>query len=180
MYTLSLISQKGGSGKTTLACGLAVVAESPAVATAHAARLGGVLTAARKAGAQLALIDTAPHAPSGALAAARASDGVLIPCRPAAADLYAINATVDVALLARRPGAVVLNAAPVRSTLVGESLAALAGYDVEAVPVVVHHRLDHVRSYAVGLAATELAKGGKAAGELVALFEWVMAWRYRK
>ena len=203
MFTFSFISQKGGAGKTTLACGLAVVAEcrgvpsvvidldpqgsagtwaelreadAPVVATGNAARLGRVLDAARGAGAELALVDTAPHAAEGALAAARMSDGVLIPCRPAAADLHAIAASVDVGRLAERPRAVVLNAAPVRSPLVTQGLAALGAYEAEIGPVV-HQRVDHVKAFAVGLAAPEFEPGGKAARELEALFEWVMSWR---
>ena len=207
MLILSLISQKGGAGKTTLACGLAVVADGrgmpavvidldpqgsagtwaelreadvPVVVSAHAARLGAVLAAARDAGAQLALIDTAPHAAEGAIAAARASDGVLIPCRPAAADLHAIASSLDVARVASQQAAVVVNAGQVRSGLIPQSLAALGGYGAEIAPVVVHQRADHIKSFAVGLAAPELARDGKAAGELVALFEWVMSWQNRR
>ena len=207
MLTLSLISQKGGAGKTTLACGLAVVAEGrgmpavvidldpqgsagtwaelrdadvPVVATAHAARLGAVLGAARDAGAGVVLIDTAPHAAEGALAAARASDGVLIPCRPAAADLHAIASSLDVVRIAGRPAAVVVNAAQVRSPLIAQSLEALAGYGAEIASVVVHQRADHIKAFAAGLAASEYEGDGKAAAELVALFEWVMSWRNQK
>ena len=146
MLTVALISQKGGAGKTTLACGLAVAgemagwstvvidldpqasatkwsdlrtADTPVVTSAHAARLTPVLTAARDAGADLVLLDTSPHAADAALLAARAADLVLIPCRPSAADLHAISASIDLSRLSKTRAAVAINAAPVRNPVVG-------------------------------------------------------------
>ena len=67
--------------------------ERPAVAAGH--------------GAQLAVIDTAPHSEASALAAARAADLVLVPLRPGVLDLRALGATGDICALAgaRRRGA---------------------------------------------------------------------------
>ena len=200
MFTVALISQKGGAGKTTLACGLAVASEhtgystvvidldpqasaskwsdlrqenTPVVTSAHATRLVPVLTAARNAGARLAFIDTAPHGADAALTAAREADLVLIPCRPSAADLHAISASVDLARLAEVRGAVVINAAPVRNPLVSQAQAAIAGYHVEAAPVVVHQRIDHMHAFTAGLAASEFSPSGKAATEITTLFNWI-------
>src|SRR4051812_10256439 len=130
MKVLAIISQKGGAGKTTLTLHLAVAAElagltaavidldpqpsatgwrdtrtteTPAVVSAQAARLTKVLETAAGHGVALAIIDTAPHSESSALAAARAADLILIPCRPAILDLRAIGTTVDLAKLAGKP-----------------------------------------------------------------------------
>ena len=141
MLTVTFLSQKGGAGKTTLACAIAVAgesaghatvlidldpqgtaskwselreAETPVITAASPDRLTAVLSAAREAGAQLAVIDTAPHVSDAALEAARAAHMVLIPCRPSAADLTAIGASVELARQAGVPAHAVLNAAPVR------------------------------------------------------------------
>ena len=67
----------------------------------------------------------------------------------------------------------VLNAAPVQGPLVSQARAAIAGYEVAMVPVVLHQRIAHVHAFTNGLTAPELARTSKAAGELAALFEWV-------
>src|SRR3954464_5427133 len=167
MIVIAVLSQKGGAGKTTLALHLAVAAErdgqsaavidldpqasatswgdsreaeAPAIVSAQAARLPQVLEAARNAGAALVIIDTAPHSESAALAAARAADLILIPCRPAILDLRAIGSTIDLAKLAGKPAAVVLNTIPPRGSLGEDAKLAVAGYDVEIAPVTLGQR----------------------------------------
>ena len=113
----------------------------PVVTTAPATRIARVLDASRAAGVALAILDTAPHSAEAALAAARASGLVLIPCRASTADLHAIAASVDLVRIAGARAAAVLNAAPVQGPLADEALAALAGYDLAAAPVVMHQRI---------------------------------------
>ena len=200
MLTVTFLSQKGGAGKTTLACAIAVAgesaghatvlidldpqgtaskwselreAETPVITAASPDRLTAVLSAAREAGAQLAVIDTAPHVSDAALEAARAAHMVLIPCRPSAADLTAIGASVELARQAGVPAHAVLNAAPVRNPLTEQAREAIARYGINTVPTVVHQRIDHVHAYTGGLSAAELAPRGKAARELEALFTWI-------
>ena len=200
MYTLALISRKGGAGKTTLACGLAVageqaglttalvdldpqgsasawaglrVSDAPVVVAGSAPQLAALLAAARSAGADLAIIDTAPHSTGAALKAAQAADLVLIPCRASVADLHAIGTSIEISRTAKTAAAVVLNAAPVQGPLVSQAQAAIAGYEVDMVPVVLHQRIAHVHAFTNGITAPELARTSKAAGELAALFDWV-------
>ena len=82
----------------------------------------------------MVVLDTAPHAAEAALEAARASDFVLIPCRPATADLAAIGASIDLIRIADTPVAVIINAAPVANPLTGQAVATIAGYGVRAGP----------------------------------------------
>ena len=130
MLTIAIVSQKGGVGKTSLALNLAVAAElaghtalivdldpqasaaawadsragdAPVVVSAQAARLAEVLTTARKHEATVCIIDTAPHAESPALAAARAAHLVLVPCRASILDLRAVAASQTIAQLAGTP-----------------------------------------------------------------------------
>jgi chromosome partitioning protein len=200
MKTLAVISQKGGAGKTTLSVHLAVAAESkgvqaaiidldpqasaagwgdsreaesPAVVSAQAARLGQVLEAARDAGAGLAILDTAPHSESTALAAARAADFVLIPCRPAILDLRAIGSTIDLVKLAGKPCAVVLNAVPPRGGLAADAQEAIAGYGVQVAPVHFAQRAAFAHALTAGQTAQEYEPEGKAAEESVQLYMWI-------
>ena len=200
MLTLTLLSQKGGAGKTTLACALAVAgeragratvlidldpqgtaskwaelreADTPVVTATRPERLSAVLDAARSGEAQLVVIDTAPHVSEAALEAAGAADMVLIPCRPSAADLTAIGASIELARQGAAPTHAILNAAPVRNPLIEQAREAIARYGINTVPVVVHQRIDHVHAYTAGLCAGELAPRGKAARELEALFAWI-------
>jgi len=146
--------------------------DTPEVVSAQAARLTKVLEAAAENGAKLAIIDTAPHSESAALAAARASDLILIPCRAAILDLRAIGTTVDLAKLAGKPAQIVLNAVPPRGSLGDEASAAVEGYGILVAPVRIVHRAAYVHALTAGLTAQEYEPQGKAAEEISQLYKW--------
>ena len=202
MLTVAVISQKGGSGKSTIAVGLAVAhklaggvsvvvdldpqgsasvwsdlreAGTPVVVAAHAPRVGRVLDAARAEGVDLALIDTAPHASDAALAAARAANFALVPCRAAVPDLHAIGASLDLCRLAGVRAFVVVNAAPVQGTLADQAQAAVASHGGTLAPVVLHQRIAHVHAFTTGRTAEEFDPRSKAAAELLELYRWALA-----
>ncbi len=200
MKTVAIVSRKGGAGKTTLAVHLAVAAsikgkevaiidldpqasaagwgdsrtaDTPAVVSAQAARLPKVLETAALAGADLAIIDTAPHSETAALAAIRAADLILIPCRPAILDLRAISDTIDLVNLAKKTATVVLNAVPPRGSLADEAVEAIASYGVTVAPIKVGQRAAFVHSLTTGLTAQEYEPEGKAAEEIQQLYKWM-------
>jgi chromosome partitioning protein len=200
MKTLAIISQKGGSGKTTLAIHLAVAAEeagqasvvidrdpqasatawkdsrtneAPSVVSAQASRLNAVLEVAKSGGADLCIIDTSPASESTTLAAARSADFILIPCRPAILDLRAIGNTIDLARIAGNPAAVVLNAVPARGSLSAEATRAVEGYGIDVAPAQLGQRAAFMHSLTLGQTALEYDPKGKGSVEIQQLYTWV-------
>ena len=200
MKTLAIISRKGGAGKTTIALHLAVAAEAQDMATvvfdldpqasaalwsdhrgdplsavipAQAPRLPSLLAQARNQDANLAILDTAPHADTIASEAALHADLILIPCRPSAFDLDAIGASIRLARAAEKPAVVVINAAPVQGVETAEAISAIASAGVEVCPVVLHQRKPYASRIHEGRTATEVEPRGKAAAETRDLLLWV-------
>jgi len=118
MRVIGLVSQKGGTGKTTTAVELAVAAardgkivalldldpqanatdwkdlrqaDNPAVISCQVSRVPQQLEVCRRMGADLAIIDSPGKSDSAAIAAARHADLVLIPSRPKFYDLKTLS-----------------------------------------------------------------------------------------
>ena len=201
MKIVAVEASKGGSGKTTTTINLAVAAgmagktvvvidldpqasaagwkdsrpvETPVVVSVPSTRLPQALQAARDGGADLVLIDTAPHSEGAALAAAKAADLILIPTRPGILDLRAIGTTADVTKIAGRPVFVVLNAMPPGATrLVEDARAAAVVHGVDVAPVVIEQRAALSHSLTAGQTAQEYEPTGKAAEEIGRLYDWL-------
>lgn len=201
MPTIAIVSQKGGSGKTTLAVHLATAASAagkvaciidtdpqataaawgdwrggsdPEVITTPPTRLGKTIEDAGKLGAEVIVIDTPPHADAAAREAVKAADLVLIPTRPRAFDLHAIQTTAELIRYAGKPAFVVFNAAPARGAqLFAEASAIVAELGMAVCPVTFADRAAFHHSTAAGKVASETDPQGKAAAEAAALWQWV-------
>lgn len=200
MKTLAILSRKGGTGKTTIAVHLAVAAEqaghttalidldpqasavnwndkrevdTPVVISAHSSRLPDLLKKAEKSGVDFAVIDTAAHAETSALAAARVATIALIPCRPASLDLIAIGATIDVVKLADVPAHVILSGIPARGKLTEEARNAVESYGVPCAPCALGHRMAFVHALIDGLTVQETEPRSKASNEVRALYKYI-------
>ncbi len=144
------------------------------VVSAQAFSLPKLLAEARSAGAHLMLLNTAPHADAMAVDAARAADFVLIPCQPAITDIEAIPASADIARLAGRPFAVVLNAAIAQGTRADEARSELERLSLVVAPVEVGHRVAFGDAMILSQGVTEYRPGSAAAQEIEGLFDWML------
>lgn len=200
MNIITIASNKGGAGKSTLAVNLAVAlyglkksvviidldpqgtasrwsrqreTDDPDVLAIQAHQLDGVLESARKHGADYALIDTAPHSETTALAACRVADLVVVPCRPSLPDIDAIKHTVDLLAIAKSPGHIVINAAKtVGSKLDGKEALQMSGLPL--VPVVISDRIAFNHAFTAGLGVVEYDSTSKAAQEISQLTKWLV------
>jgi chromosome partitioning protein len=200
MKVVSLVSRKGGVGKTSISINIATAAflkkkevalvdldpqcsaakwgdsreaEYPAVISCQAPRLENVLEAAKENDVDLVVIDSAPHSESATLAAIRAADLILIPCQPSILDLRAIADTIDLVNLAKKTATVVLNAVPTRGSLGDEAAEAVKEYKIPVAPVRIFERTAFIRCLSAGLSVVEYEPKGKAAEEVWQLYKWI-------
>jgi chromosome partitioning protein len=203
MYTVALIAQKGGTGKTTLAVSLAVAAgqvgmtsiiidldpqgtacnwkdrrksDGPVVIDAQPARLAAALAKAAENGVDFAVIDTPARNEQSALAAAKAADLVLIPCRPQAYDLETIPNTKEILSLAgNKPAVVILNAVPPIGDRHEQARELLGRLQMPVCPYTLGHRAVFGDAGAVGRAAQEYDPRGKGAAEILQVYKYVLS-----
>lgn len=200
MKVVAIVSQKGGTGKTTLSYHLATEAaasghsaglidldpqasaeywgdqrgtESPAVISGKAPRVPKLLASAKDRGATFVVIDTGHTADDTARVAAEAADIVLIPCRAAALDLHAIAATIRLIEAAKKPAYVVLNFVRPRTLAPDEAEELLKAEGFQVAPRRVGDRVAFEYAAAGGRTAGEFEPKGKAAREVQKLYEWV-------
>ncbi len=200
MQVLAFASQKGGSGKTTLAGHIAVQAElmgagpvalidtdpqgslsewwnerqaeTPLFARTSVAQLAADLQRMRAFGIRLLVIDTPPAITSTIGHVIRHADLVVIPTRPSPHDLRAAGATVDLVEGLGKPLVFVMNAATPRARITSEAVFALSQHGTLA-PSIVHHRTDFAASMIDGRTVMELAGGSKSAEEIGELWDYL-------
>jgi chromosome partitioning protein len=199
MMVISFVTQKGGSGKTTLAINCGVVAsqkgkralildmdaqataetwyqdrdsDKPQVIRLAAPDLDKALKAAREQGFDVVLIDTPGRDEPGTAAAIRVSDFCIIPCRPSPADMKATPTTIETTRRLNKPVAFVLTQTPARSFRNREAENGLSVLGMVC-PVHIVLRNAYQDAQGAGLGVTEYEPDGKAAGEVLGLWEWL-------
>ncbi|MGR6331422.1 ParA family partition ATPase [Sphingomonas sp. XXL09] len=207
MKTISIISQKGGAGKTTLAIHLAGAAAGAGLSTlildadpqatasqwnhwrggaepevvdcASPTLLPRKVQQAADLGADLVIIDTPPHADIMAREACKAADLILIPCRPQAFDLSAVETTAELVKATGKPAFVLFMGGPQRAPTTYrdareliEGGEGIEGMGVPVAPVMLTLRAIYHHSTAQGKTAMEVEPDGKAAEEMAALWTW--------
>ena len=198
MHVISVASQKGGVGKSTIAANLALLADrvdapallidtdpqgsltfwrslrerdTPVLVPCRPRELPEVLDAALRDGIEWVFIDGPPHNGEDIAASMRASDLVMIPTRPAAFDLAAISATIDMARALSRPFMVVLNAVPPKrgvaeAPVVTEARKVIEGMRAPVWRGSLANRLAYSHAIAAGKALVEFEPEGAGAQEV--------------
>jgi chromosome partitioning protein len=135
--------------------------------------LAKVVEHAAEIGTAALILDTAPHAESTALDAARCADLVLVPCQPSIMDLRAMRKTVELLKLVKVPAFAVLNSVPPNGTVADEAADMIQGtLGLAVCPVRLGDRVAYNRCLIAGQVAQEVEPGGKAASEIARLYTW--------
>ena len=126
-----------------------------------------------KRDADVILVDTPPHTEIDAKAAVRGADLVLVPVQPSSLDVWASQATVELATKEKRRTALLLNRVPPRGRAVEEARQALLELGAPALATRLGNRQAFVGSIAQGLGVVESEPRSAAADEVRALAEEV-------
>lgn len=203
MRVIAVMNLKGGASKTTTTVHAAVEAmrrglrvlvidtdhpqnsaamwagarggEAPTVIVAHAHRLKATIEQARVDGFQLVLIDTAPRLGPDAVDIANLADRVVVPVRPDPFDLAAVQETIEIVKQAEVDTLLFLACCPPRGVEVDETREVLLASGLPVAKSSIGHRRTFTRAVLSGKAAAEFEPRGKAAAEMRALIDEVLA-----
>lgn len=201
MKIVSIISQKGGVGKTTLSTTLAIEAiknkkkvilldldpqasasfwndsrqnkNDLAVTAIPPARLEHYLKASKDAGVDFVFIDTPPFAKDIAYDAAKFADLVIIPTKPAVLDIIAMTRTADLIKVFNKKSFVILTFCPPMGKEIEEAKDAVKLLNLDLCPIKIGNRIAYSRAQQFGQAAQEYEPNGKASKEIKQLYKYI-------
>jgi chromosome partitioning protein len=202
MNVIAFVTQKGGTGKSSLAVSLAVAAEErgiktsiidldpqgtaknwyerreaeggPEVNALQSGQLEAAMGLLKKQGVQLVIIDTPGVDTPAATAAIQVASLCLIPARPSIADIEAAAPTVrSIARLGKSFSYVLNQCPPGRSIRTSDAFRVLQlSGAVASTPLAM--RADHMDALATGQGVTERDATSKAAAEVRELLQWAL------
>ena len=199
MIVFCFVTQKGGSGKTTLAVNCAVAGmlkkkrvvifdmdgqataenwyqdretEEPLLIRVNSAELEEAVEKAKVNKFDFVLIDTPGRDEPATAAAIKVADFCIVPCRPSPADMKATPTTIETIRRLEKPAAFVLTQTPPRSYRIREAQNGLSVLGMVS-PVNVVSRNAFQDAQGAGLGVMEFEPDGKAAKEIGDLWEWL-------
>jgi chromosome partitioning protein len=200
MKVVAFASQKGGSGKTTLAGHIAVEAERAGygpvglidldpqgslslwwkarventldLMETTEERLVADLKILAERGTRIVIIDTPPAITQTIGRVVATCDLVVIPTRPSPHDLRAAGATVQLCDRLEKPIVFAINAATPRARITTEAVIALSHHGAVA-PSIIHQRVDFASSMIDGRTVMELPNGSRSPEEISGLWAFI-------
>ncbi|WP_418319060.1 AAA family ATPase [Piscinibacter sakaiensis] len=199
LRSVAVFSQKGGSGKSTVAIHLAVMASrghrvllvdadpqgtvaawgasrtrpAPMIVRADPTNLVEVITSAQRENFEIVVVDCPPHAVAGTAALLRLVDHVITPVQPTMPDIAATKSTVAMVTAAGKPISFVINRAPPRAAEVVQAREALSPLGPVS-PITLGDRRAYARALTDNLAVSECARGDdKAVAEVLRYWIWL-------
>ena len=122
----------------------------------------------------LVLIDSPPHAATESRIAVRAAQLVLVPMQPSLMDLWATQATLDMAKAERVPALIVLNRVPARSRAAEAVASEVANIGVPLADARIGNRVALASALHRGKGITEYEASSTAAHEIEALAKEIL------
>ena len=197
MHVVGVLSEKGGSGKTTIATNLATAfhldgaetllvdadpqgtardwgaasdADTPVVAGVDRPSLDEDVP---RLGSRfdLVVIDGAPRLHEVLVSAVQASDLVLVPVRPSAADIWSAETIIEACRAYGVPARFVVSAQIVGTALAGSVQGALESFDVHVLDARLSQRVAFTEALGAGQSVLQYKPKGKAAGEVRAFYD---------
>ncbi len=200
MHVIAVASQKGGSGKTTLAGHIAVQAElagagpvavvdtdpqgslsdwwneraaaTPVFMRTSVSNLPADLKLLREHDIKLVVIDTPPAITNTISEVVSVSDLVVVPTRPSPHDLRAVGASVDIIETLKKPLIFVVNGATPRAKVTSEVAIALSQHGTVS-PSIIHQRVGFATSMTDGRTVMEIPGQAIAGQEIADLWTYL-------
>ncbi len=199
MKIVTIASQKGGAGKTTLTSHLAVAAAMNGISAAvvdtdpqaslsdwwnlreadnlpfvrsSVADLATNIEALREAGIELLVIDTPPAVTDVIKDVVNLSDIVIIPTKPSPLDIRAVAKTVDIVDACGKPMLFVVSIAKKNARITSESAVLLSQFGTVA-PIHIGDRGEFAIAMIDGRTVLEVYPDGKSAEEIRSLWSYV-------